>query len=320
MKQRWIKNSAFLVMCALLTFVYFETKETPKVDKEVVVTDFDSYRQVVYMDADRLLIPVTYAVKDTQDLKSEVQEIFTLMQDPGHLNHTLHSIIPQQTTLLDVNLDENGILNLNLSEGLDNLSSADELRFLEATSYVFCQLDGVNGINYMKEGEVLRQLPNGKITLSAPVDATLGINNFETSDGILHHTTPMLVFFAKSIDGEEFYVPVSKRVSEEASLDDKLNDIIGEISVTSTLSQATPLEALELLDGSSLENGHLSVNLNAMVLLDETTIDKEIYDLLVLSFSEMQGVDDISIQVQGQDIEMPQSQKVSEIVYNVVKI
>ena len=34
----------------------------------------------------------------------------------------------------------------------------------------------------------------------------------------------------------------------------------------------------------------------------------------------MNGVDNISIQVQGQDIEMPQAQKVSEIVYNVVKI
>jgi Sporulation and spore germination. len=320
MKQKWLKNGVFLTMCALLTFVYFETKETPKVDKEVVVTDFDGYRQVVYMDQDRLLIPVTYAVNETQDLKSEVQEIFTLMQDPGNLKNTLRSIIPQQTTLLDASIDENGILNLNLSAGIENLASVDELRFLEATSYVFCQLDGVNGVSYLKEGQPITCMPNGKITLQGPLNKTLGINNFETSNGILHHTEPMLVFFAKTIEGEEFYVPVSKRVATDASLDDKLNDIIGEVSVTSTLSQASPLEALELLDGSNLEDGHLSVNLNAMALLDERTLDDDVYDLLVLSFSSMNGVDNISIQVQGQDIEMPQAQKVSEIVYNVVKI
>lgn len=320
MKQRWIKNGSFLIMCALLTFVYFQTKDTSLVDKEVVVTSYDGYRQVVYMDEDHLLIPVTYQVNSAESLEADVTRVFNLMKDPGNLKENLHSVIPEHTTLLDAKIDEEGILSLNLSQEIENLATADELRFLEATSYVFCQLDGINGVRYQKEGEVLSKMPNGNITLSSPVTLNLGINNFESSNQALHHTTPMLVFLAKTIGNEEFYVPVSKRVLEDATLDEQLNDIIGEVSVTSTLRQATPLRSLELLDGSTLENGHLSVNLNAMALLDETTIDQDVYDLLVLSFSSLDGVEDISIQVQGQDIDLPQSQKVSEIIYNVVKI
>ena len=272
------------------------------------------------MDDDCLLIPVTYQVNTKSSIEEDVAQVFALMKDPGALSGTLHSIIPAGVALLTSSLDEDGILNLNFSQEIEQLDAKDELRFLEATSYVFCQLDGINGVRYAKEGETLLSLPNGKITLSQPITSNLGINNFESSSNALHHTSPMLVYLAKNIGDEEFYVPVSKRIQDDASLDDQINDIIGEVSVSSTLHQASKLEKIELLDGSYLENGHLFVNLNAMVLLDETTIDQDVYDLLVLSFSSLQGVDDISIQVQGQDIDLPQSQKVSDIIYNVVKI
>lgn len=320
MKQKWIKNGSFLIICALMTFVYFQTKEEPEIDKEVVITDFDGYREVVYMDEDSLLIPVTYALQQSPNIEDDVLQVFTLMKDPGNLKTSLQSIIPKEASLLSASIDDNGILNLNFNQGLDKLQATHELRFLEATSYVFCQLDGIEGVTYAMEGESLNCLPNGKITLSAPIDEGLGINNFETSDSLLHHTMPMQVYFAKTIENQEFYVPITKRVSNTASLDEQLNGVLGEISVSSTLNQASPLEPLELLEGSSLENGHLCVNLNAMVLLDETTLDEEVYDLLLLSLSALPGVEEIAIQVQGQEMNMPESQKVSEIVYNVVKI
>lgn len=320
MKLRWLKNISFLVMCGLLSFVYFQTKDTNVIDKEVVVTSYDGYRQVVYMDEDRLLIPVTYEVKQSTSIEEDVNRMFLLMKDAGNLKGTLSSIVPSNADLLNVAVNEDGILCLDFSTGLNELKEMDELRFLEATSYVFCQLEGVEGIQYAMNGELLKQLPNGKINLESPLDFSLGINNFETSSDNLHHTTSMLVFLAKTIDDEEFYVPVSKRVPIDETLDEKLNHIIGEVSVSSTLKQASPLQSLELLDGSSLENGHLLVNLNTMALLDEMTIDQDVYDLLLLSFSRLEGVQDISIQVQGQDIQLPETQKVSEIIYNVVKI
>lgn len=320
MKQKWIKNGSFLILCALLTFVYFETKPSDKVDKEVVVKSYDGYRQVVYMDEDHLLIPVTYTVNTSADIQDDVLEVYTLMKDPGNLRDYLCSVIPAQANLLDANVDEQGILCLNFDDGLTDLSASDELRFLEATSYVFCQLEGINGVQYALNGEVLNYLPNGKISLSAPLNQTLGINNFETSNGSLHHTKPMLVYFAKTIGDEEFYVPVSERVASDASLDEQLNGILGEISVSSTLTKASPLASLELLDGSFLENGHLSVNLNSMALLDEVTIDEDVYDLLLLSFSSLEGVEEVSIMVQGEEINTPDVEKVSDIIYNVVKI
>lgn len=319
MIEKWLKNGAFMIMCGLLTFAYFKTKETPVVDKEVVVTSYDDYCQVVYMDDDHLLIPVTYKVQATDDLTSQVQEIFTLMKDPGQLKNELQTIIPENTSLLSTELVD-GQLTLNFDQGLSNLTTDNELRFLEALGYVFTQIDGVDHVQIAMDGEVLQQLPQGKIQLADNINAQLGINNFESSTKDLHHTVPMMVFLAKTIGDEEFYVPISKRVSANESLDAKLEEIIGEVSVSSTLKQASSLETLSLLDGSSLENGHLSVNLNAMALLDETTLDQEVYDLLLLSLGSMNGVEEITIQVQGEDIETPATKKVSDIIYNVVKI
>lgn len=315
MKKRNLKHLSYIGLCFLLGYGYFHTQNQTEIQKEVTVVDYQDYRQVVYIDKDGILIPISYTIEDCPTIQSEAMVLFSLMKNPGSLENELFSIVPQNTQLESVVL-ENDILQLHFNE----LNGLKELRFLEATAYVFTQLEGVSGIEYYLNGEKLNQLPNGQIQLNEPMTSQLGMNNFEAGTDHLYDTKAVTVYYSKNVNKEECYVPVSKRIDKSSTLDEELSSIIGEISISSTLNQASLLDGVTLLDGSYLEEGHLYVNLNDAVLFDETTINQDVYDLLLLSFSELDGVNEVTILVEGEPLETRETISVADIVYNIAKI
>ena len=320
MKTKWIRNSITLGMCFLTLLVYNRLNNKQQVEKEVVniINDSLMFAQVVYIDNDDTLIPVSYQINEKNDFNEYVLTVFNLMK--GSDIKGLNSIIPIDLSLQSSVLNENGLLSLDFSSALEQINSENELRFLEGMVYVFTQFDEVNNIMFSMNGEPLVTLPSGNISIKATMDQSLGINNFETSEGQLHRTSSVVVYYNKQIGNEEFYVPMSKRVTIDYSLDSKVSEIIGEVSVSSTVSQVSSLNSIELLGNSSLVDGILNLNLNSEALLDEITVNQEVYDLLVLSLSQIDGVNKIQIQVHGIEIPMSQVMDVSNIIYNVVKI
>lgn len=315
MKKINLKHCSYAMLCLFLGYGYYQSEKQIAIQKEVAVIDFETYRQVVYIDKDDVLIPVSYTIEDCPTIQAEAQMLFSMMKDAGSLNKELSSIIPK-TTQLDSVILQDDILQLHLND----YDGQNELRFLEGLTFVFCQLDGVSGIDFYIKGNKINQFPNGNIVWNEPLDRSLGINNFETGVSDLYKSKPVTVYYSKTINQEEFYVPISQRISATSTLEDELETIMGEISVTSTLQQASLLDELSLLDGSYLEGGHLYVNVNDEALFDETTINQDIYDLLLLSFSQLDGVSEVTLMVNGEMVESREVVSVSEIVYNIVKI
>lgn len=320
MKKQWIKNGLFCLLCLITLGGYLFGRNTSQVDKTVSVESDGNYHQIVYEDADRMLIPITYQIAVDAVNSDDLKQVFSLMKSPGSLSEYLHSFVPDELELVSTTLDENGNLNLDFSSALEQVTREQELRFLEGLVFVYGQFEGVNSLTFSMAGDPLSKLPQGEIDLTQPLTRELGINNFESSTRDLHHTTSVVVYYAKQIGNEELYVPVSKRLEISDDIAYTLNEVLDEVSVTSTLTTASCLEDVVVLEGSSLEDGHLLVNLNSAVLLDESTINQDIYDLLLLSFSHLEGVEEISLQVQGENLGSGEASKVSEIVYNTIRM
>lgn len=320
MKKQWIKNGLFCLLCLITLGGYLFGRNTSQIDKTVSVESEGNYHQIVYEDKDHMLIPITYQIEVDSSQTEDLKQVFALMKSPGSLSEYLVPFIPDDLQLISTNLNEHGVLNLDFSSAIDQITKDQELRFLEGLVFVFGQFEGVESITLSMEGNPLTSLPQGEISLNEPLTQELGINNFESSTRDLHHTTSVVVYYAKKIGNEELYVPVSKRLKIENDIQETLNDVLDEVSVTSTLTTASCLDDVVVLDGSSLENGKLLVNLNSAVLLDESTINQDIYDLLILSFSHLEGVEQIALQVQGEDLGSGQASHVSEIIYNTIRM
>lgn len=315
MKRKTIRNCSYLMLCILLGYSYFLSKKDADIQKEVNIVDYQDYRQVVYMDEDHVLVPVSYVLEEFPTIQSEAFELFSLMKNPGELSEYLGSVIPQNMQLESVILNDH-ILQLHLN----HLNVQDELRFLEAITYVFCQLDGIEGLELYLDDTKMTKFPEGTIMFENQLNDQLGINNFESTTTHLYQTKPVTVYYSKMIKNQELYVPVSKRVYSNYSLQEILETIVSEISVSSTLKKVSLIENVQVLDGSYLEDGHLYVNMNEAVLFDETTINTDIYDLLLLSFSQIEDVSEVTILVNGEIIETRDVISVSSLVYNTVKI
>ena len=136
----------------------------------------------------------------------------------------------------------------------------------------------------------------------------------------MYDTDGIVVYYAKHVNNEEFYVPMTKRISSQSNLEEKLSAIVSEVSVTSTLNQVSLLEGVCVLEGSYLEDTHLYVNMNDVILLDETSINQDVYDLLLLSLCEMDGVEEVTILVDGTKLETRETISVSQIAYNILKL
>ena len=303
------------MLCILLGYSYFLSKKDTDIQKEVSVVDYQTYRQIIYIDEDHILIPVSYVIEEFPTVQSEAFELFHLMKDPSELSDYLSSVIPKNTQLETVVLNGD-ILQLHVT----NLNVKEELRFLEAMSYVFCQLEGVEQIEFYIDHQKLSYLPEGQIMIDSLLTKQLGINNFESGTTHLYQTKPVTVYYSKTIGQQELYVPVCKRVDASYSLQELLEVIVDEVSVSSTLKKPSLIENAQILEGSYLESGHLYVNMNDAVLFDETTINQDVYDLLLLSFSHIEGVNEVSILVNGQTLETREVVEVSNIIYNMVKI
>ena len=315
MKRKTIRNCSYLMLCILLGYSYFLSKKDADIQKEVSIVDYQDYRQVVYMDEDHVLVPVSYVLEEFPTIQSEAFELFSLMKNPGELSEYLGSVIPENMQLESVIFNDR-ILQLHLY----HLNVQDELRFLEAITYVFCQLEGIEGLELYLGDTKMTKFPEGTIMFENQLNDQLGINNFESTTTHLYQTKPVTVYYSKMIKNQELYVPVSKRVYSSYSLQEILETIVSEISVSSTLKKVSLMENVQVLDGSYLEDGHLYVNMNEAVLFDETTINTDIYDLLLLSFSQIEDVSEVTILVNGEIIETRDVISVSSLVYNTVKI
>lgn len=315
MNKRMVKNSICITLCALFVYGYFHHNQGEEIKKEVVVSDVQNYKQIVYIDQDGILVPISCPLEEYPSIQSETFELFNLMKNPDLFSSHVNSVIPKDTHLESVIID-NGLLELHFNE----LKVSNELRFLEAIAFVFNQLEEVDGVELFVSNKKINKLPEGQIVFNAPLTNKLGINNFETAFKNIHQTKNVTVYYTKEIEGMELYVPVSKRIDEKATFQEQLNEIVSEVSVSSTLNKASLFESVDILDGSYLQDGHLYVNMNHFVLLDENTINSDVYDLLLLSFSKIDGVEKVTILVDEEIMETRDTINVSNIIYNVVKI
>ena len=76
---------------------------------------------------------------------------------------------------------------------------------------------------------------------------------------------------------------------------------------------------MQALDGTLLQDGCLTVNLNDQALLDEASINPQVSDLLILSLKQIEGVETIRFEVEG--VAIGEDESVSKtIVYNPIKM
>lgn len=320
MKVRIIKTLLVCSLALLIGYVYFKNDDLIEVPvSNIIYNENKLYKEIVFQDESQTLIPVNIEIEKKDTIEQEVAMIINLMKTEPVKFKGLYPVIESNIILNNIQIKD-GLLTLDFSDGLMQLSKSNSLNFIEALTWSLCNYKDIQSIHLTCNNNEVTNLPESYISLTQNYDHSLGLNNFETVNAYLHQTSSLVVYGTKFINGQMFYVPMTRRVNDSSlSLIEKVTALFTQGSITSLLEKNKVLSGLEVLEGTRIEDGRLVVDLNDQALLDEMSLNPQIADLLILSLKQIEGVETIGFEVNHESV--GEDEIVSkEVVYNLVAL
>ncbi len=273
-----------------------------KEELEYVNTNIES-SPIFLMDQNSYVALTSVALNDTniENKARQLIKVLTIGGMDSKIPSGFSAIIPPNTEVLNLSY-ENGVLKVDFSKDLLNISEKLEEKMVESIVYTLTSIDKVDGVIIYVEGDILTKLPKTKINLPSTLDKTFGINKeFDLTS--TKDITDVTVYYINQISDNYYYVPVTKYVNDDR---DKVSIIIDELAsnfnpnknLMSFLNDGTKLVSSEVKDGNMYLNFNEEI-LNSSVNQD---ISKETLDMISLSIGANYEVKEVIFNVMDREL------------------
>ena len=282
---RKIILSSLALFAMFLIYIIPANENTLNIKEELeyVNTNIES-SPIFLMDQNSYVALTSVAVNDTniENKARQLIKVLTIGGMDSKIPSGFSAIIPPNTEVLSLSY-ENGVIKVDFSKDLLNISEKLEEKMVEAIAYTLTSIDKVDGVIIYVEGDILTKLPKTKINLPSTLDKTFGINKeFDLTS--TKDITDVTIYYINQISDNYYYVPVTKYINDDR---DKASIIIDELSrnfnpnknLMSFLNDGTRLVSSEVKDGYMYLNFNEDI-LNSSVSED---ISKETLDMITLS-------------------------------------
>lgn len=294
MNKKIIMIAIVIACLTYASFLYLKKDD----DQQVEETNIET---IIYKDEEGDLIPVNVNVHNQMEMETDIRNKLDLMKSSQMESYGLYPLFDSRLEIQSLEL-EDGVLSVSFNDYL--YSNQDALDILEALTYVFTDYDDVQQLKLQIDGQNITYLPNSIIPLNQ-LTKNLGLNNFEEASFLLHQSIPVMIYREKNIHDYLYYVPTTLRINENDSLEDQVQTILNHLN-----SQINLLSV-------SQEDNVLNIELDSNILLDNETIDHTLEELIVLSLTSLEGVEDVQILINGENV---RNQETSQIFYNYIKM
>lgn len=234
------------------------------------------------------------------------KEVINILITDGAGNEKIPSgfkaVLPSGTEILSIGL-EDGLLKLDLSESVLDVSKEEEEKIVEALIYTLTEIDGIDNIILYVKGDILSKLPQSKINLPSTLNRSFGINK-EYDLQTFQDVTSITVFYIGSYNDDYYYVPVTKYMNSDNR--EKIKVIIDELAsgptygsnLMSFLNSNTKLLATE----QEVDTLFLVFNEFIFSDMNEKNILEEVLYTIELSIMENYDISEVIFQVNEEEI------------------
>lgn len=301
---RKIILSSLALFAMFLIYIIPANENTLNIKEELeyVNTDIES-SPIFLMDQNSYVALTSVAVNDTniENKARQLIKVLTIGGMDSKIPSGFSAIIPPNTEVLSLSY-ENGVIKVDFSKDLLNISEKLEEKMVEAIVYTLTSIDKVDGVIIYVEGDILTKLPKTKINLPSTLDKTFGINKeFDLTS--TKDITDVTIYYINQISDNYYYVPVTKYINDDR---DKASIIIDELSrnfnpnknLMSFLNDGTRLVSSEVKDGYMYLNFNEDI-LNSSVSED---ISKETLDMITLSIGANYDVKEVVFNVGDREL------------------
>ena len=302
MRKFLLSSLALFAMFLIYIISANENTLNIKEELEYVNTNIES-SPIFLMDKNSYVALTSVAVNDTniENKARQLIKVLTIGGMDSKIPSGFSAIIPPNTEVLSLSY-ENGLIKVNFSKDLLNVSEDLEEKMVESIVYTLTSIDKVDRIIIYVEGDILTKLPKTKINLPSTLDKTFGINKeFDLTS--TKDITDVTIYYINQISDNYYYVPVTKYVNDDR---DKASIIIDELSknfdfnknLMSFLNEGT------VLVSSTVKDGQMMLNFNEEILNNSVSedISKETLDTISLSMGANYEIKEVVFNVGDREL------------------
>ena len=252
-----------------------------------------------------LLGPNQYLVKtnillEEENINTKIRQIvdYLTVQKSDKIPTGLSGIIPSDTKVNTIEIKE-GIVTIDFSKELLNVSEELEERVIEAITYSMINLDGIEGVTIKIDGELLTELPKTKKQIPEVLNRNFGINKVFDIDN-LNGIQKVTLYYIDKINNQNYYVPVTKYLNDDREkiniiIDNLSSNYIYESNLVSLLNQDTELINYEIQDEIMTLNFNYSIFTNDKIL-------EEVTYTIAESACDTYDIKSVIFQVEGENV------------------
>lgn len=262
------------------------------------ITDNDK-TNIYALNNENLLVRTTVYIDNSLSIENKTNEVLNIMIEKNNKNALLPSdlkpILPKNTKINSIKFN-NGILKIDFSKELLNISEKQSEKMIEAIIYSLSEFDNLIGIELTVENELLKYVPNTNKELPTILTKDFGINKIYNITSNKDINKVLLYYYSKSNDNL-YYVPVTSYVNDSR---EKVEIIVESLSnyINKTIISYVD-ENVKLLDYKK-ENNTLQLVFNEEILDEKKTLNMDAINMIIYSVFNNYEVEKVEILVNNE--------------------
>ncbi|WP_409302036.1 GerMN domain-containing protein [Peribacillus sp. SCS-155] len=257
--------------------------------------------ELYLIDKNGYVVPQTLVLPKAEAVAKQALE-YLVQNGPVTevLPNGFRAVIPADTQV-DLSVKE-GVATVDFSPEFKEYKKEDEMKILQSITWTLTQFDSIQKVKLKMNGKELKEMPVNGTPIQETLTRADGINLDTSNVSDITNTKPLTVYYIGGDEGTYYYVPVTRRVSENQ--DDNVTAAVQELikgpsHSSKLLSDFMP--DLQLLSTPVVAKGKVTLNFNESILgsFKEKKVSQNVLDALVLSLTEQKGIDSVEVQVNG---------------------
>lgn len=221
-------NKIFVSTLVFGLLVLFYLVPSPSFDMEVVEEENKKGKEnVVYLLDEDNYVSRVISYYEESDIEALIREKIKILINGDKSLGKFYSLIPKNTILKDVKVEKDSVY-LNFNKEFLGVNKYLEESMIEAIVFSLTEINGINNVYINVDSEKLTKLPKSGREIPYPLTRSFGINKKYDLNS-LNDIDKTTIFFVKSSDEIEYYVPVTKVSNTSGS---KIDIIIEELKST----------------------------------------------------------------------------------------
>lgn len=221
-------NKIFVSTLVFGLLVLFYLVPSPSFDMEVVEEENKKGKEnVVYLLDEDNYVSRVISYYEESDIEALIREKIKILINGDKSLGKFYSLIPKNTILKDVKVEKDSVY-LNFNKEFLSVNKYLEESMIEAIVFSLTEINGINNVYINVDSKKLTKLPNSGREIPYPLTRSFGINKKYDLNS-LNELDKTIVYFVKTCDEVEYYVPVTKVSNTSGS---KIDIIIEELKST----------------------------------------------------------------------------------------